>query len=316
MLTKVTRYSRVGKKRLTSRSYRRRTRSALLSVARSAVLCNTPEAVDASAALAQVISMSGMNNRNYLLFLLLLETNHPLVIDVLIGPRNPFLLFSPIKPNWYLLKETFRILAKFKGNELHVNALLALLGVVQLAYKTSKDGYKIYPLRMSDVYSIGKHLDKARDQLDPRNRLLLEILFDIYFVGIDSDNRGAKQIGIKANDIRMAYFDNTKKMLDAIPDVLLVKDLVRTPLPPRWYGWEAPPAAEHPLEAREEPELKVGLAAARTLGTAGENRATGKKPATRKKAAAQDERQGGARRPPAKSSGSTGRKSPPRRSGR
>ncbi|HET6487436.1 MAG TPA: hypothetical protein VFH83_13500 [Spirochaetia bacterium] len=275
VLTKVTSYRRVGKKRLTSRSYRRRTRSALLSLARGAVLCNTPEAVDASAALAQVVSMSGMNNRNYLLFLLLLETNHPLVIDVLIGPRNPFLLFSPIKPNWYLLKETFRILAKFKGDELNVNALLALLGVVQLAYKTSKDGYKIYPLRMSDVYSIGKHLDKARDQLDPRNRLLLEILFDIYFVGIDSDNRGAKQIGIKANDIRMAFFDNTKKMLDAIPDVLLVKDLVRAALPPRFYGWEPPPAVVHPLEAREEPELKVGLASTRTEEEKGKTRSRG-----------------------------------------
>ena len=323
MLTKVTRYSRVGKKRLTSRSYRRRTRSALLSLARSAVLCNTPEAVDASAALAQVISMSGMNNRNYLLFLLLLETNHPLVIDVLIGPRNPFLLFSPIKPNWYLLKETFRILARFKGNELHVNALLALLGVVQIAYKTSKDGYKIYPLRMSDVYSIGKHLDKSRDQLDPRNRLLLEILFDIYFVGIDSDNRGAKQIGIKANDIRMAYFDNTKKMLDAIPDVLLVKDLVRTALPPRWYGWEAPSPVEHPLEAREEPELKVSLAAARSaeahpVGTPAKRTAGGTRPArnTGEKPAAGEKRKGGAPGSRGKPSASTRRKKPPRGSGR
>ena len=265
MLTKITKYRTEGRKRATAHTYRRKIRGALLSLARNVILCNTPEHVDAAAALAQAVSSEGMNNRNYLLFLTLLETNHPFVIDILVGRRNPFLLFSPIKPNWFLVKETFRILAKFKGNELAVKALLALLGVVQNAYKTSKDGYKIYPLRMSDMYNIGKHLDTDRDQLDPRNRLLLEILFDIYFVGIDSDNRGTKQIGIKANDIRMAFFDNTKRLLDAIPDVLLVKDFVRAPTPPKYYQWTAPETSVPALEARDEPEVKVSIQRSRAL---------------------------------------------------
>ena len=258
VLTKITRYKTVGKKRTTAHSYRRKIRGALLSLARGVMLCTTPEHVDAAAALAQMVSGEGMNNRNYLLFLLILETNNPFVIDILVGHRNPFLLFSPIKPNWFLVKETFRILAKYKGSELSEKSLLALLGVIQNAYKTSKDGYKIYPLRMSDIYNIGKHLDKERDQLDPRNRLLLEILYDIYFVGIDSDDRAMKQIGIKANDIRMAFFDHTKRMVNAIPDVLLVKDIVRQPIAPKSFAWSPPPAGSG-LEAREEPEIKVGL---------------------------------------------------------
>jgi hypothetical protein len=259
VLTKITRYKTEGKKRSTAHSYRKKIRGALLSLARNVILCNTPEHVDAAAGLAQAISGEGMNNRNYLLFLTLLETNNPCVIDVLVGQRNPFLLFSPIKPNWFLLKETFRILAKFKGNELSVTTLLALMGVVQNAYKASKDGYKIYPLRISDIYNIGKHLDKERDQLEPRNRLLLEILFDIYFVGIDSEDRATKQIGIKANAIRMAFFDHTKRMIDAIPDVLLVKDVVRTAMSPRSFQWQASTAAPIALEAREEPEIKISL---------------------------------------------------------
>jgi hypothetical protein len=267
VLTKITKYRTEGRKRATAHTYRRKIRGALLSLARNVILCNTPEHVDAAAGLAQAISSEGMSNRNYLLFLTLLETNHPFVIDILVGPRNPFLLFSPIKPNWFLVKETFRILAKFKGNELAVKALLALLGVIQNAYKTSKDGNKIYSLRMSDVYNIGKHLDTDRDQLDPRNRLLLEILFDIYFVGIDSDNRGTKQIGIKANDIRMAFFDNTKRLLDAIPDVLLVKDIVRVPTGPKYYQWTAPETGAPALEAREEPEVKVSIQKSRALAS-------------------------------------------------
>jgi hypothetical protein len=259
VLTKVTKYKREGKKRITAHSYQRKIRSALLSLTRSVILCNTPEHVDATAALAQAISSEGMNNRNYFLFLTLLETNNPFVIDVLLGQRNPFLLFSPIKPHWFLLRETFRILAKFKRNELSVKVLLALLGVIQNAYKTSHDGYKIYALRMSDIYNIGKHLDKDRDQLDPRNRLLLEILLDIYSVGIDSESSAAKQIGIKANGIRMAFFDHTKRMLDAIPDVLLVKDIVRTPVEPKNYLMRASGTASLALDAREEPELKVSI---------------------------------------------------------
>jgi len=239
VLTKITRYKKEGKKRSASLAYRRKIRSSLLSLTRTVILCATPEQVDAAAALAQLISAQGMTNHNYLLFLTLLETNNPFVIDVLIGDRNPFLMFTPIKPNWYLLRETFRILAKYKGNELSEKALLALMGVVQNAYKTSKDGYKIYPLSLSDVYNIGKHLDKERDQLEPRNRLLLDILFDIYYVGIDSDDRNTIRVGIKANDIRMAFFDHTKKMVDALPDVLLVKDSVRPPVGPKGFSWSS-----------------------------------------------------------------------------
>jgi hypothetical protein len=238
VLTKITRYKTQGKKRALAISYRRRVKNALLSLSRGVILCNTPEAVDAAAALAQMISRVGMNNNNYLLFLVLLETNNPSVVDVLIGWRNPFILFAPIKPNWYLLKESFRILAKYKGNELSEKALLALLGVIQNAYKTSKYGYKLYPLSMSDIYNIGKYLDKKKDQDNPRNRLLLEILFDIYFVGIDSDDRNMILVGIKANDMRMAFFDNTKKMVDVVPHVLLLTEPAVAPTPTRSFVWQ------------------------------------------------------------------------------
>ena len=245
VLTKITRYKTQGRRRSLALSYRRKAKSALLAVARAAALCNTPESVDAAAALSEIISGQGIGGRNYLLFLMLLETNNPTVIETLIGDRNPYLLFAPIKPNWFLIKESFRVLAKYKGNELQEGALLALLGVVQNAYKTSKDGHKIFPLSLSDVYTLGKYLDKGRDQSEDRNRLLLDILFDIYFVGIDSDDRSAIQVGIKANEIRMAFFDNTKRMADVIPHVLLIQEAARHPVEPRRFlGAQAAVSAE------------------------------------------------------------------------
>ncbi len=235
-LTKITRYSKEGKRRSVARAYRAKLRGALLSLARTVMFCATPEQVDAAASLAQLVCSQGINSGNYLLFLTLLETNNPFVIDALVGDRNPFLLFSAIRPNWYLLRETFRVLAKYKGHELSEKALLAFLGVVQNAYKTSKDGYKIYPLSLSDVYSLGKHLDKEGGQSVPRNLLLLDILFDIYYVAIDSEDRAVIRVGIKANDIRMAFFDHTKRMVDALPDVLLVRDSPRAPIGPKSFS--------------------------------------------------------------------------------
>lgn len=267
VLTKITRYKTQDRRRSAVVSYRKRIRSALLALARNVILCNTPEAVDAAAALARVISREGMTNRNYLLFLVLMETNNPYVIEVLLDGRNPFVLFAPIKPNWFLIKETFRILAKYKSSELSENALRALLGVVQNAYKTSKYGYKIYPLNMSDVYNIGKYLDKGKDQNDDRNRLLLEILYDIYFVGIDSQDKSTIQVGIKANDIRMAFFDNTKRMVDAIPHVLLVQDLERPPIEPQRFLWKGKIAPSASLPSAKPPIVAKAKGSRRTKKT-------------------------------------------------
>ena len=75
---------------------------------------------------------------------------------------------------------------------------------------------------MSDVYNIGKYMEKKKDQKDATNRLLLNILFDIYNVGINSRNMEIKRVTIMANSIRMAFFDERKDMSDTIPDVLLL----------------------------------------------------------------------------------------------
>jgi len=64
----------------------------------------------------------------------------------------------------------------------------------------------------------------------------------------------------------MAFFDNTKRLLDAIPDVLLVNDIVRTPVNRKSFAWEPPSGPEgEALEARADPETKVGLTPKRGL---------------------------------------------------
>jgi hypothetical protein len=104
----------------------------------------------------------------------------------------------------------------------------------------------------------------------------------------------------------MAFFDNTKRLLDAIPDVLLVKDIVRTPVGPRYYRWENLDSSAPALEAREEPELKVSLqkrradlaapgSAKKTIGSKNSRRTTKKAPRRAKKASAKRTAQPGSR---------------------
>jgi hypothetical protein len=190
-------------------------------------LCNTQASVDAAVTVAKLLHQEGINEQNYVLYFVLFETNNSFVIDSLIGSRDPFLLFSSIIPNWFMLKIVFMLLSRFKKSELCEKCLFALLGVIQNAYKSSRYGFDIYPLSVSDVYNIGKYLDKKVDQLERRNRLLLDILLDIYNVGINNDSRRIKQVALEANNIRMSFFDERKQMNDVIPDVLLLEGKYR-----------------------------------------------------------------------------------------
>jgi len=207
------------------KEYEKLKQRVILSIFENIVLCNTDKAVDIVVTLARYMNATGINNENYIIYFLLLETNNGYVIENLIGEKNPFLLFSPIRPNWYMLRETFRILSQFKNEEINKKCLLALLGVIQNTYKEPKFGYSVYRLSVSDVYNIGKYLNKKKDQLEEVNRLILDILFDIYLMGMETTSQTQKQIALKANLIRMAFFDNRKRMSDVIPDVLLIKEV-------------------------------------------------------------------------------------------
>lgn len=228
MITKITKYrERTDQKSLLLKRYRNRLERSVVGLFDRIMSCTTESAVDAAVAIARQLDREGIGERTWLLALRCLGTNHSQVVRSLIGRRNPFLLLSPIKPKWFLLREVFRLLTRFRRDELEPLVLYALMGVIQTTYKTSKYGYRIYPLSVSDVHNVGKYLDKAVDQADDRNRYVLDLLFDIYALGTDSTDRLAKRVALVANDIRMAYFDNTKRIVDVVPSTLLISDVRR-----------------------------------------------------------------------------------------
>jgi hypothetical protein len=183
----------------------------------------TPEAVEAAVSYARFLRMSGLTSENYPLFLKMLEIENHWVLDELIGNRDPFLLLSTIPPNRYTVMRSFKLLTKWRAGGIYPKTLAIVLGVLQNAYSSPKDGYKIYPLSIADVHNLGKHLEQEKGQDDPQNRCILEILEKIALLeGLQWDE-SMEGVARQAMRIRGNFFDNTKLLEDCIPQVLMVR---------------------------------------------------------------------------------------------
>ena len=194
----------------------------------------TSEAVEACVSYARFLRMSGLTSENYPLFLKMLEIENHWVLDELIGENDPFLLLSTIPPNRFIITKCFRLLTKWRAGGIYPKTRAIVLGVLQNAYSSPKDGYKIFPLTIADVNNLGKHLEQDKDQNDEQNRCILDILEKVGSLeGLKTDDsmEGVARQSIK---IRSHFFDNTKVLEDCIPQVLMVRgNYLEQELPPK-----------------------------------------------------------------------------------
>jgi hypothetical protein len=194
----------------------------------------TTEAVEACVSYARFLRLSGLDFETYPLFLKMLEIENHWVLDALIGPRDPFLFLSTIPPNEYLCSRCYKLLTRWRPGGIYPKTLAIVLGVLQNAYSSPRDGYKIYRLNIADVDNLGKHLEKEKRQADPRNRCILDILEKIGSLeGLRWDD-SMEAVARQAVKIRGSFFDNTKMLEDCIPQVLLVRgDYRQDEIPPQ-----------------------------------------------------------------------------------
>lgn len=187
----------------------------------------TCEAVEASISFAHFLRLSGLNSENYPLFLKMLEIENHWVVDALIGGGDPFLFFSSIPPNRYMLMKAFDLLTRWKPGEIYSKTKAIILGILQNAYSSPQDGYKINPVDISAINNLGKHLEQEKGQDDPQNRCILDILEKIsQLEGLHWDET-MEGVARQALKIRSTFFDNTKMLEDAIPQVLIVRGSYR-----------------------------------------------------------------------------------------
>ncbi len=183
----------------------------------------TAEAVEAAVSYARFLKMSGLTSENYPLFLKMLEIENHWVLDALIGDQDPFLLLSTIPPNAHIVQKSFRLLTKWRPGGIYPKTRAIVLGVLQNAYSSPKDGYKIFPLGIADVHNLGKHLEQEKGQSDPQNRCILDILEKISSLeGLMWDD-SMEEVSRQAMKVRGYFFDNTKMLEDCIPQVLMVR---------------------------------------------------------------------------------------------
>jgi len=168
----------------------------------------------------------GLNPDNYPIFFRLIEAGNPWVIDTLVGERDPVKFLGAIQFNTFMLKECFRMLTGWKPGEIYPKALVIIYGLLTVCYKMPEEGYRIYPLTVTDVNNLGKHLDKTKDQMDPLNRVVLTVLDRIASL-IEPQkpmpSNEVKDVALQANNIRGKFLDMTKDINEAIPDVLLIR---------------------------------------------------------------------------------------------
>lgn len=185
----------------------------------------TSEQVESSSMFAVYLHHVGITSKNYTLFLKLIETNNRWIVDGLIGNKKPDLLFSSLKPNHYLIHKAFQLLTSWHPGQIYSKVLLSVLAIIQYGYYKPDDGYRIYQLEISDLNNLGKFLSEDNDQFEEVNEMILEILDKIAGLGEYTNNRDKSVISKHAYNIRIAYFDNTKSLLNIIPKVLLIKIL-------------------------------------------------------------------------------------------
>jgi hypothetical protein len=192
--------------------------------------CSTSAAVEACVTYARFLSLTGITNENYPCFIKVLEVGNHWVIDGLIGERDPFLFLSSIQPNSHILESCFRILTEKHPGELYPKSLSVILGVLQATYNVPEDGYNIYRLSIYDLNTLGKHLNEEIGQEDSLNRVILDILHKIAQLkgrlgsdGLEGEDRDKEDLAIHANEIMSHFYDDTKRLSQVIPQVLLIK---------------------------------------------------------------------------------------------
>jgi hypothetical protein len=185
--------------------------------------CTTETQVECAVAFARYLCRAGINSENYWLFLRLVITNNPWVIDELLHDRVPRLLFSTIKPEAELIDVAFQSLYARHPEEIYPPALEALLGIIESAYFDPDDGYRIRKLAITDINALGKFLLKGEPQEQPLNSLILDILDHISRLGGYFGEPDKSVLSKQAFNVRYAYFDTTRDLIDAIPHPLLVR---------------------------------------------------------------------------------------------
>jgi hypothetical protein len=185
---------------------------------------DSPYAVEACAEFARFLGSKGLDGDNYPLYLEILRNENRYVIEALLGKEKAFDLFVKVQPNSYIIRFCLEALRSYSPGGVHDRTLELIFGVLYRSYHSAKEGHALYPLAIEDINAVGKFLDKTRDQTDPINRFILDILSDIAeYRSINNEDPVVDKNSAHATAIRNAFFDKRKAMTSVMPPEILVR---------------------------------------------------------------------------------------------
>lgn len=174
---------------------------------------NTEESREAVIAYTRFLITERLSSSNASIYLKILQKNIKESADIIFKNRTPELLFSSIKITRELITSGIRILSDYKAKELYMPILLSLLSILKKGYHNPSVGLSVYKLSVSDLHHIGKYLISNEPRISD---MIQDILEALACTGED------KTLSICAKGILNSILDNSKKLSDVIPGVLLV----------------------------------------------------------------------------------------------
>lgn len=196
-----------------------------LSFLHKALQCTDAHSVDVAVAFAGYMSLQQLDSDDYPVFLKLLQLSNHWVVDALLGNADPEGFFDVVQPNRFILSSCFKMFGSFRPGEIYPRSLLVLIGLLRRSYEEPKDGYRVYPLTITDVNNVAKHLDENEGQSYPLNQSILHLLDRIASLAdpgvTPPSEKQMGEVAMQANNIRGKFLDQTKHIREAIPIELL-----------------------------------------------------------------------------------------------
>ncbi|MBT4289805.1 MAG: hypothetical protein HOD92_20970 [Deltaproteobacteria bacterium] len=161
------------------------------------------------------------------LYLKIFDSNNQFAIDALLNNYEPEkFLEIIIVPNSYVLENVFSLFTKFKSEGMYNKVQRVFCGFLHSVYHIVEEGVRFYLPTIADINNVGKHLVEDEDQEFPLNRVILDFLSCI--TDLDSfahkDFQDRIEIARQASKIRSDYFDNRRKLIQSITEIVLEKD--------------------------------------------------------------------------------------------
>jgi len=197
------------------------------------------KSVNALVAYAGFLNSIKINPDNYPLFIDILSTNNAAAIDVLLEGYTPENLLDVVVPNHFIVKTFFDFLNNHKKNEIYEKTLEVIIGFLSKVYRSVEEGYQLYQPTITDVNALGKFLDETKDQDDPLNRSILDVLY--YFSQLykaHETEQNKLDISRQSSNIRSDFFDNSRSLLNSLTEVTLqmAENVSFGPPPEYFYG--------------------------------------------------------------------------------